>query len=261
VGADEQGTDDKTEPVDPPGAEAAATTSDADPNPDFDPEVKDETDPAATAQSTGRTRTREERTADRARRRQQAAEVGIEEPGESAVSLGPVLRHLNTVTKEMALAYRTIGVLTSERDSFRRQVYELQGLPVPEDETRRTNSTRAETKDARAEARLVKQAERAGDEPALSEEEMAEKLRAMVLRRRMIALGAIATLAVIYAIGKLNSYDWSSFSRDSLAKVQFVGPLFQVFLIGFVVYRVARVSGKAGRWLFPGDQLPKKRRR
>jgi hypothetical protein len=66
---------------------------------------------------------------------------------------------------------------------------------------------------------------------------------------------------VVFIIGKLNNYDWSSFGRESLAGIAFVGPLFQVFLIGFVFYRVARVSSKAGKWLFPGDELPKKRRR
>lgn len=217
-------------------------------------------------EKTGRSRgSKEERVAERSRRRQLAMDEGGEEGDDKSTPMMPLVRHLNTVTKELALAYRTIGQVTTERDMLKRQIYEIQGLPTPEEEetaTTRANSNRGTRQEARAEVKLAR-AEARGAEPSLSPEEVAEKLRKLVWRRRAIALGGLALLAAIYVAlpSMLDNFTWENFSRDSFANIAYVGSIFQIFLIGFVIYRIARVGGKAGRWLFPGDELPRKRRR
>lgn len=205
---------------------------------------------------------KEERAAERSRRKAQAAAEGIEEIDPSVAQVVPIVRHLNVVTKELALAYRTIGQVTAERDAFRRQTYQLQGLPDPDEVAAKASKEgRGETKDARAEARAAKQAERSGIDPTMTEEEIAEHLRKTVRRRRMIALGALAVLTITYVGFRIGGFNWSEFSRDSLANIAIVGPFFNVLLIGFVFYRLFAVGGKASRWLFPGDSLQRKRRR
>lgn len=235
----------------------------------------------AGGEKTGRSRgSKEERAAERSRRRQQAIEEGGEEGEDKNTSLMPLVRHLNTVTKELALAYRAVGQVTAERDTLRRQVYELQGLPVPEEEASVARSNRGTRQEARTEVKLARveargeargetRGETRGegrgrtqeDEPSLSPEEVAEKLRQTVQRRRAIAVGVLAILSVVYLVLDRSGFDWGTFSRTSFTSIAYVGPIFQIMLIGFVVFRMVRVGGKAGRWLFPGEEQPRKRRR
>lgn len=242
-------------------------------------EGDDGTDSAVAAgEQTGRGRgSREERAAERSRRRQQVIAEGDEEGESKSGSVMPLVRHLNTVTKDLAQAHYTIGQVSAERDMYRRQVYQLQGLPTPEEESAAARAqseregrakperearqeARAEAKEARAETKHAR-AEARQSEPELSPEEMAEKLHKMVWRRRAIALAGLGVLTIAYLVFDRQGYNWETFSRDSFAKIAIVGPLFQVFLIGFVFYRMARVGGRAGRWLFPAPDGSKKRRR
>lgn len=210
--------------------------------------------------------TREERAAERARRRQQVVGEAIDGEDKNP-AMGPIIRHLNTVTKELTVSNRMVGQLTAERDAFRRQVFELQGLPLPEEQTARQEKAhgsgtgnRESRMEARAEAKQARQ-EAHGEEPSLSPEEVAAHLRKMARRRRLIAVVALGVIAVLYVVLNQRGFDWGSFSRDSFASIAFIGPFFQVFLIGFVFYRMIRVGGRAGKWLFPGDDELKRQRR
>jgi len=216
----------------------------------------------------GKTRlSKEERAAEKARRRQQAAEEAITGVDEHSAVVVPVIRHLNTVTKELALAYKTIGHLTAERDGFRRQVYQLQGLPLPEEAAAtaaraREKEGRAEAKEARLEARAMKQAERTGVDPTLTPEELAAQLQQTARKRRMIAGGVMLVLVFAFILARrVDSGFFEHVGKQGLTVIPFIGPLMSIFLAGFLIYRIARVGSKAKDWLFPSMEQPRKRRR
>lgn len=216
---------------------------------------------APTEAKPGKSRgSKEERAAARARKRQQAAEGAIEDADDSNPALGPLVRHLNTVTKELALAYRTIGIVTAERDAYRRQVYELQGTPVPAaDDAPQPNRdarqvAKTQIKLARLEAR--------GIDTSLTPEELEEQMRRTARRRQIIAVAVLATLAIGFVVANQMGYDvGQNFSRGSLASIAYIGPVINIFLVGFILFRIVRVSTNARRWLFPNAESSRKRRR
>ena len=194
--------------------------------------------PMPTGAARGRVRPRK---VERALKQQQAAEEALEEGDEQHPALGPVVRHLNNVIRDLTEAHNKVGALSAERDALRLRLAELTGEPIPEDgeEGERPN------REARSAARA----------------ESATSMSQVARRRQLIAVGALVVLGIGIYVARSHGLVLDNVSRDVLAKLPLVGPLMQVFLIGWLVYRVARVSGKGARWLFPAADGKRKRRR
>ena len=76
----------------------------------------------------------------------------------------------------------------------------------------------------------------------------------------LIAIAALAAIAAAYLIGRRLGWD-GSMAREDLGQIAFIGPVMQIFLAGWILYRVGRVSTKGVRWLFPDPSRELKRRR
>lgn len=197
----------------------------------------------------------------RRRRRTRAVEENGED-GDAGGALGPMVRHLSTLTKELSEAQRTVGRLSAERDVLRRQLSEAQAKSVllvdGQNEGLRPN------KEARLEARAAKHAEReTSTEPVPTPEELQSRAQDIGHRRRIIALGVLALIGATMGIWRLMG--WPSpienVTKQGLTGIAYIGPFMNVLIGGFLIYRIVRVGGKAGNWLFPSPEGPKKRRR
>lgn len=231
----------------------------------------------------------------RKRRRLATDEGGGE--GEALAGFGSMVRHLSLLTKELTEAQRTIGTLMAEHDLLHRQLIDAGTIPVSLAERVGTRSGRAArvgaqaavgalptvvgedrdgrtrkearldakivTQDERSKARAAKEVERSGiDEPKLSPEEYATRAQEAGRRRRRIALTVFVALAALIWLGGAMEVPVGDYlSRGGLAAAPVVGPLFQVMLVGFLVFRFVRVGGKARQWLYPSADPSQKRRR
>jgi hypothetical protein len=213
------------------------------------------------------------KTAARVQKRQQAAAVALDNLDHDA-ALGALNRHLNTVTQQITAAHRVIGRVTAERDALRQQLADLKGVPV--DEIVVTTVAAAQTASSQAHH---EKGERAHHEhgnghgnghelaephtPSLMERMNffgGEDFEQMRKRRQLFVLGLAIFGAVLAVIAR--QVGWSmpdDISRGSLSSLPFLGNLMTVFLGGWVMYRVIRVSSKGVRWVFPSE--PRNRRR
>lgn len=196
----------------------------------------------------------------RRRRRSRAVDEEGEE-GDAFAGLSPMVRHLSAMTKELSEAQRTVGRLTAERDLLRRQLADRQGVPISLVDGENGNIRPA--KEARIEAKAAKQTERAnGLEPMPSPEDLVSRAQLAGRRRRLIALGVVASLVAAILIGRAMDVAVGEYlTKQGLDGIPYFGLVFQVLITCFMVYRVVRVSGKAKGWLFPTPEEPKKRRR
>jgi hypothetical protein len=226
----------------------------------------------------GRDRTRE-----RGRRRERSTEGGaapqIPDGAEQSAGLGPIVRHMSLLTKELGEAQRMVGRLAAERDVLQRQIGELQGVPIvfpptateaakparegnrQEREAAKANrhdrdsgqSNREARMEARAEARAARHGGHAeGDEEAPDETELSARAKRSGQRRRLMALGVILLLVIIGAI-------WRQLDLPVPSLPKGTGPfqlLFMVLLLG----RVARFSGRGVKWLYPSPEKNRRRR-
>jgi hypothetical protein len=195
---------------------------------------------------------------DRSERRKRRSR-GVDEEaedGDPLAGLGPMVRHLAAMTKELSEAQRTVGRLTAERDLLRQQLGDDGMLPTGSAEAVGARPNR----EARQAAKLL---ERTGDaKPAPTPEELAAMAEAAGRRRRFIALGVLVAIAGAIWIGRMLEVPVGEYlSKNGLAKIPYLNSVFQILLISFLLFRVVRVGGKAGSWLFPSPEEPKRRRR
>ena len=198
---------------------------------------------------------------ERARRRQRTGEddqspEGVDPYGK----LGPMVRHVAAMTKELSEAQQTVGRLMAERDAMRRELAELKGLPVPEDDLDQPRPNR----EARLEAKAARQAERASIVPVEEiDPELAGRAEAVGRRRRMIALGVVGVLALTVLVLRMMGVGipTESLSRNGLTGIAYVGPIFNILIGGFLIYRIFKFGGKGARWLFPDPEQEQRRKR
>lgn len=196
---------------------------------------------------------------ERRKRRQRGADEEGED-GDSFAGLGPMVRHLAAMTKELSEAQRTVGRLTAERDLLRQQLGDDLAVPLltssaPDAAAARPN------KEARIAA---KQSARGGlnGTPEI-DPEILTRAAQVGRRRRMIALGVLGVLVATMVTWRLMG--WPSpiedVSKQGLTGIAYIGPFMNILLGGFLIYRLMKVGGKAGSWLFPSAEEPKRRRR
>ena len=169
-----------------------------------------------------------------------------------------MIHHLRAMTKELTNAQRTIGRLVAERDALRKQVVELDGVPfeLPED-----NAIRI-AKEARVEARAIKQADRINVLETPPDVDPAIRAADAGRRRRRIAAAIVLVLLASFYWADMQGWNLGDFlSKGGLSSIAYIGPFFNVFLVGWLLFRVARVGGKGARWLFPEPEDPGRRRR
>ncbi len=182
----------------------------------------------------------------------------VETNEEQQLALAPMVQHLGSMTKELTESQRTVGRLIAERDALRKQVSEMNGVPfeLPEE-----NEIRI-AKVARVEARAIKQAERSAEADDTPEGDPTARAAAAGRRRRLIALAVVVVLASGFYWADMQGWNLGDFlSKGGLSNIDYVGPLFNVLIAGWLIYRIARVGGKGARWLFPEPEEPGRRRR
>jgi hypothetical protein len=203
-------------------------------------------------------RKRETRTVKRARRKQEDAAAALRATGDNP-ALGALNRHLNMMMQQLTAAHRIIGRVASERDALRQQLADLQGIPVEEVIVTAIGvSTEQPVKPSQPAQGTQPQA------PSLMSrlnyfggDDVAQMRR----RRQRFVLGLVVfAVALWLTFNMLGLSMPDNLSRDSLGALPYIGNLMTIFLAGWLLFRVVRVSSKGVRWMFPSDD-PRRRRR
>lgn len=198
------------------------------------------------------------RTVRRASKKQKAAADAVKAADDNP-ALGALNRHLNTMTQQLTTAHRVIGRVAAERDALRQQLADLQGIPVEEIVVSTVGaSTEASAQPARSSqpappsepSRFAKLNYFGGDDYAL-----------MKKRRQMFALVLLVVLIAVWLASRMGAIPLpDNMSRDSLGQIPYIGDLVSVFLAGWILFRVVKVSTKGVRWVFPSEDQRRRRR-
>jgi hypothetical protein len=176
------------------------------------------------------------------------------DPGNAAIA--PLIRYVNAVSLHLNESQKLIGKLQIERDALRAQVISLDAEPI--DATRFAEIAKAPDDPDASELKQQRRSERraAKEAPPESEETAEDSGPApgdVGRKRRLIALGLLAAIGLVALGTRIVNHpvDLSNMSKGSLGGLAVVGQFMQVFLAGMIFYRLARIGGRAGRWLFP----------
>ena len=210
------------------------------------------------------------KTAARVQKRQQAAASAMETLDHEA-ALGALNRHLNTVTQQITAAHRVIGRITGERDALRQQLADLKGVPVEEIVVTSLAPASAARPQAHSDRAHHEHGNGHGNGHEADEPRTPSRIERLNIfggedfdqmrkRRQLFVLTLAIVGGILAVIG--SKMGWSmpdDVSRGSLSALPGLGNLMSVFLAGWVMYRVVRVSSKGVRWVFPSE--PRNRRR
>ncbi|HEU0114343.1 MAG TPA: Yip1 family protein, partial [Thermomicrobiales bacterium] len=178
------------------------------------------------------------------------------DPNNAAIA--PLIRYVNAVSMHLNESQKTIGRLQIERDALRAQVLSLDADPIDASrfaEIAKTGDA-ADGADAKQQRRSERQAAKAAAGDAseeASDEDATKSMDDTGRKRRLIALGVLAAVGLVALATRVMNHpvDLSNMSKGSLGGLAVVGQFMQVFLAGMIFYRLARIGGRAGRWLFP----------
>ncbi len=194
----------------------------------------------------GKANRRRANTAERARRKNTAA------PSEENLLL---VRQLSLTSQQLNAAHRVIGRLSAERDILRQHFADAVGIPVNEVViATATDATEAAQKKVHVEAKPPSRMEKlnyfGGNDYA------------QMRRRRQAFVGVLfAVVMVLWGLSRAGYWSMpDNISRDSLGSVPLIGDLMTYFLAGWLFFRVAKVSSKGVRWVFPSDSRQRRRR-
>lgn len=194
----------------------------------------------------GRANRRRANTAERARRKNTSA------PSEENLLL---VRQLSLTSQQLNAAHRVIGRLSAERDILRQHFADAVGIPVNEVVVATdTDAAEAALKKVHVEAKTPSRLEKLNYFGGSDYAQM---------RRRRQAFVAVLFGIVLALWGLSRAGFWSmpdNLSRDSLGSVPLIGDLMTYFLAGWLFFRVAKVSSKGVRWVFPSDSRQRRRR-
>jgi hypothetical protein len=211
------------------------------------PSVETEGEPNSAAQEASqvsKAHRRRANTAEKARRKNTAA-------SEENLLL---IRQLNLTTQQLNAAHRVIGRLSAERDILRQHFADAVGIPVHEVVVATdTDGEEPAQKKVRVEAkppsRLAKLNYFGGDDIAQ-----------MRRRRQTFVLILFGIVLVLWGFSRAGYWSMpDNLSRDSLGDVPYIGDLMTYFLAGWLFFRVAKVSSKGVRWVFPSENRRRRR--
>ncbi len=216
-----------------------------------------------------------ERTVERTRAQLEQAEQAIANAADVVGLVAPLVRHVNTVTEQLNEANMTVGRLMAERDALRVRLAEAEGVPIDEivvmplaepvgdgePSTRRLQRIEARQAAPQEDEKKPNPLRPVGVALGFTPEvDSFDGLKRMARRRQLFAAVLMVSVFTALRIATANGVQFDNMSRNGLADLQYVGSLFQVFLIAWMLYRVVRVGGKGASWLFP-DPNGRKRRR
>ena len=194
----------------------------------------------------GRANRKRVNTAEKARRKNTSA------PSEENLLL---VRQLSLTSQQLNAAHRVIGRLSAERDILRQHFADAVGIPVNEVVVATdTDAAEAALKKVHVEAKAPSRMEKLNYFGGADYAQM---------RRRRQTFVAILLAVVLVLWGLSRAGYWSmpdNISRDSLGSVPLIGDLMTYFLAGWLFFRVAKVSSKGVRWVFPSDNRQRRRR-
>ncbi len=181
-------------------------------------------------------------------------------------ALGALNRHLNLMTQQLGAAHRVIGRVAAERDAFRQQLADLQGIPVEEIVVTTIGASSDQSSSA------VKSAGQSSGSARTSEPKPktglarfnyfgGEDVAVMRKRRQSFVLGLLVLMVVLWLASKMGIWQMpSNFSRDSLSGLPYFGEFMTYFLAGWVLFRFVKVSSKGVKWVFPSEDTRRRRR-
>ena len=202
---------------------------------------------AATGAGTaGRPNRRRANTAEKARQKNTSG------PSEENLLL---VRQLSLTSQQLNAAHRVIGRLSAERDILRQHFADAVGIPVSEvviatDTDTAEAAQRKVHVEAKASTRMEKLNYFGGSDYV------------QMRRRRQTFVGILfAVVLVMWGLSRAGYWSMpDNISRDSLGQVPLIGDLMTYFLAGWLFFRVAKVSSKGVRWVFPSDSRQRRRR-
>jgi len=209
--------------------------------------------------------------------------------GHDAV-LGGLHHHAKVMMMQLETAENLIGRVAAERNDFRQQLADLQGIPVeaipmtPLDQIRNRPSKAlagqsvdefgspvdgiAVASPKRTRARRSRETDPDElDEPTppsvmtrlnyFSVEDVALARK----RRQMLVLVLLLVVGALWMVSRMGIWQMpSNLSKDSLSQLPVVGELMSYFLAGWVMYRIVRVGSRGVKWIFPTEDKKHKRR-
>jgi hypothetical protein len=195
----------------------------------------------------GKPNRRRANTADKARRKNTSA------PSEESLLL---VRQLSLTSQQLNAAHRVIGRLSAERDILRQHFADAVGIPVHE-------VVIATDTDA-AQAAQLKKVHVEATPPSRMEKPNyfgGNDYAQMRRRRQTFVLVLLCVVMVLWGLSRAGYWSMpDNISRDSLGSVPLIGDLMTYFLAGWLFFRVAKVSSKGVRWVFPSDHRQRRRR-
>jgi hypothetical protein len=224
------------------------------------------------------------RAARRARSKQEQAAAVMEEADDHP-AIGALNRHLNMMAQQLGTAHRVIGRVAAERDAFRQQLAELQGIPVdaiPVTSLGQSQSRRSRAKSGQSAAQsgspvqgiavalpgqTESQLSMATDSDEPSSPSFMSRLNYFSVdditvarkRRQRFALGLLLVVLILGLTIRLGIMQMpDNISRESLTALPLIGDFMSIFLVGWLFFRFIRVSSKGVKWVFPTEKQRKK---
>lgn len=165
-----------------------------------------------------------------------------------------LVRQLSLTSQQLNAAHRVIGRLSAERDILRQHFADAVGIPVEEViVATETNPAEAAQKKAHVEAKPPSKLEKLNYFGG-------SDYRRMRRRRQTFVVILFGFVLVLWALSRAGYWSMpSNLSRDSLGEIPYVGELMTYFLAGWLFFRVAKVSSKGVRWVFPSENRRRRR--
>jgi hypothetical protein len=229
------------------------------------------------------------RTARRARNKQEAAAAAMKD-ADAHPALGALNRHLNMMMQQLGAAHRAIGRVSAERDAFRQQLADLQGIPV----AAIPMTSPGPTQSRRSKATAGQSANQSGspvDGVAVAPSGQTEGRRSIAIdsidsveasspsvmsrlnyfsvddiavarkRRQRFVLGLLLVVLILGLATRLGIMQMpDKFSRESLTAIPLIGDFMSIFLAGWLFFRFIKVSSKGVKWVFPSEDQKRRRR-
>lgn len=178
-----------------------------------------------------------------------------------ATAANPLNQHLSLMTQQLTAAHRVIGRVSAERDALRQQVADLQGIPVEEVIIASVTNLADSEKDRRTSTTAEPEATTPPSLMAKLNYFGGEDVAQMRRRRQTFVLTLLGVIVIGGIVARM--IGWSmpeDISRDSLAALPVLGNFMYVFLAGWMLFRVVKVSSRGVRWIFPSEDRRRRRR-